>query len=111
MTGNEYQTNVLGFDIDYPESLGAFCTLLRMNERLGHLSSIMVDILNKSDASITEKERDMICDELGKILMYLTMTAHHSGLTLDDIMQYNVDVNNTRQKYKNIINNDIFRRN
>ena len=39
------------------------------------------------------------------------MTAHHSGLTLDDIMQYNVNVNNTRQKYKNIINNDIFRRN
>jgi len=110
MTGNEYQTNVMGFDIDYPDNLGAFCTLLRMMERIGYMSSTMVDILNKSDASITNKERDILRNELGELLMYLTRTIYHSGLTLDDVMQYNVDVFTRKQNYKNLIKNDIFRR-
>ena len=110
MTGNEYQINVMGFDIDYPDNLGAFCTLLRMMERIGHMSSTMVDILNKPDASITNKERDILKSELGELLMYLTRTIYHSGLTLDDVMQYNVDVFMRKQNYKNLIKNDIFRR-
>ena len=110
MTGNEYQTNVMGFDIDYPDNLGAFCTLLRMMERIGYMSSTMVDILNKPDASITNKERDILRNELGELLMYLTRTIYHSGLTLDDVMQYNVDVFTRKQNYKNLIKNDIFRR-
>jgi len=110
MTGNEYQTNVMGFDIDYPDNLGAFCTLLRMMERIGYMSSTMVDILNKPDASITNKERDILKSELGELLMYLTRTIYHSGLTLDEVMQYNVDVYMRKQNYKNLIKNDIFRR-
>jgi len=110
MTGNEYQTNVMGFDIDYPDNLGAFCTLLRMMERIGYMSSTMVDILNKPDASITNKERDILRNELGELLMYLTRTIYHSGLTLDEVMQYNVDVFMQKQNYKNLIKNDIFRR-
>ena len=110
MTGNEYQTNVMGFDIDYPDNLGAFCTLLRMMERIGYMSSTMVDILNKPDASITNKERDILKSELGELLMYLTRTIYHSGLTLDEVMQYNVDVFMQKQNYKNLIKNDIFRR-
>ena len=110
MTGNEYQTNVMGFDIDYPDNLGAFCTLLRMMERIGYMSSKMVDILNKPDASITNKERDILKSELGELLMYLTRTIYHSGLTLDEVMQYNVDVFMQKQNYKNLIKNDIFRR-
>ena len=38
MTGNEYQTNVLGFDLKYPEGLGPFCTLLRMMEKIDMMS-------------------------------------------------------------------------
>lgn len=110
MTGNEYQTNVMGFDIDYPDNLGAFCTLLRMMERIGYMSSTMVDILNKPDASITNKERDILKSELGELLMYLTRTIYHSGLTLDEVMQYNVDVFMRKQNYKNLMKNDIFRK-
>ncbi len=110
MTGNEYQTNVLGFNINYPESLGPFCTLLRMMEKIGYMSSTMVDILNKKDAAITNKERDLLCDELGDILLYLTRTIHHSGLTLDEVMQRSIDVNNARQNYNDIVNRDIFKR-
>ena len=110
MTGNEYQTNVLGFDLKYPEGLGPFCTLLRMMEKIGMMSSTMVDILNKPDASITNKERDILRNELGEILMYLTRTIYHSGLTLDEVMQYNVDKQNNRQEYESIINRDMFKR-
>ena len=110
MTGNEYQTNVLGFDLKYPEGLGPFCPLLRMMEKIGTMSSTMVDILNKPDASITNRERDILRNELGEILMYLTRTIYHSGLTLDEVMQYNVDVQNNRQEYENIIYRDIFKR-
>lgn len=110
MTGNEYQTNVLGFDLKYPEGLGPFCTLLRMMEKIGMMSSTMVDILNKPDASITNNERDILRNELGEILMYLTRTIYHSGLTLDEVMQYNVDKQNNRQEYESIINRDMFKR-
>lgn len=110
MTGNEYQKNVLGFNIDYPESLGSFCTLLRMMEKIGNISSTMVDILNKPDASITDKEREILCDSLGDVLMYLTRTIHHSGLTLDDVMQRNIDLNNAKQNYESIVQRDIFRK-
>ena len=54
--------------------------------------------------------RDILRNELGEILMYLTRTIYHSGLTLDEVMQYNVDVQNNRQEYENIINRDIFKR-
>lgn len=110
MTGNEYQINVLDFNIDYPESLGPFCTLLRMIEKIGIMSSTMVDILNKPDASITNTERDILRNELGEILMYLTRTIYHSGLTLDEVMQRNIDNYNAKQNYENIINRDIFKR-
>lgn len=108
MTGNEYQTNVLGFNIDYPESLGPFCTLLRMVEKIGMISSTMVDILNKPDASITDKERELLCIELGYVLEYLTRTIYHSGLTLDTVMQKNVDINRIKEEQRNLINRDIF---
>lgn len=111
MTGNEYQTNIMNFDIDYPENLGAFCTLLRMMEKIGIMSSTMVDILNKPDASITNTERNILREELGELLMNLTRTVYHSGLTLDDVMQYNIDLYNRKQNYKTILNNDIFRKN
>ena len=110
MTGNEYQTNVLGFNLSYPEGLGPFCPLLLMINKIGDMSSTMVDILNKPDAAITNNERAILCNELGDILMYLTRTIHHSGLTLDDVMQNNVDVNNTKQEYENIIKRDIFQK-
>ena len=74
------------------------------------MSSTMVDILNKPDASITNKERDILRNELGEILMYLTRTIYHSGLTLDEVMQYNVDKQNNRQEYESIINRDMFKR-
>ena len=81
-----------------------------MNERIGSLSSMMVDILNKPDASITNKERDEMSVKLGEILMYLTRTIHHCGLTLDDIMQQNIDIQNNKLQYENVLNRDIFRR-
>lgn len=110
MTGNEYQTNVLGFDVDYPENLGPFCTLLKMMEKIGIVSSTMVNILNKPDASVTDKERDILKFELGEILSYLTRTIYHSGLTLDDVMQTNVDYHNNNKMIKNILQDDIFRK-
>ena len=110
MTGNEYQTNILGFNIDYPESLGPFCTLLKMMDKIGMLSSTMVTILNKPDASITNKERTVLIDELGEILSYLTRTIYHCGLTLDDVMQNSIDKNKTMDEYKKIIDSDMFRK-
>lgn len=109
MTGNEYQNNVMGFNMNYPDGLGPFCPLLLTMNRIGVLSSTMVDILNKPDAAITNTERDVLCIELGEILMELTRTIHHSGLTLDEVMQKNIDINNAKRNRDVMMGNDIFK--
>ena len=110
MTGNEYQTNVLNWNVDYPESLGAFCSTLKMQEEMGRLASTLLKVLNKKDGSITNKERDIFAIQLGEILAYLVRTMYHCGLTMDYVMQLNLDINAQKEEYNRIDRNNIFKK-
>lgn len=110
MTGSEYQNTILNYGVGYPENLGAFCSVLKMNEQLGALSAHLVKILSKPRAEITPKERDVFAVQLGEMLAYLTRTIYHCGLNLDDIMQLNIDLTNRYNEIHNMSNKDIFRK-
>lgn len=108
MTGTEYQHTAVEFPTKYPESLGAFYTVLGMNKTTGELSNILMGILEKNDSSITEKERNLIGTKLGYLLYYIAKTADSCALTLDKIMQDNIDLMTYNRDKMNILNDDIF---
>ena len=110
MTGAEYQNNILNYNVSYPENLGAFCSVLLMQQEIGKLSNTLVKILSKPDASITEEERHIFAIQLGELLMNLTRTAFHCGLSLDSVMQYNIDLHNRQNSIQNIKSRDILKK-
>lgn len=109
MTGNEYQHNIFELPSDYPIELGTFATILGMNRELGKLSETMMKILMKDKAVITDKEKAVISNYLGRILFYLARSAEHCGLNLDTVMEDNI-LRLERERDLNILmNKDMFR--
>lgn len=108
MTGTEYQHTVVEFPTKYPESLGPFYTVLGMNKTVGELSNILMGLLEKSESIVTEKEREQIEIKLGYLLYYIAKTADSCGLTLDTVMQDNINLMTFNRDRLNSINTDMF---
>ena len=109
MTGNEYQHNVAELPSDYPIELGAFATILGMNRELGKLSDTMMRILMKDKAVVTDKEKAIISNYLGRILFYLARSAEHCGLNLDSVMEDNILRLERDRDISFMMNKDMFR--
>ena len=63
----------------------------------------------KDKAVITDKEKAVISNYLGRILFYLARSAEHCGLNLDTVMEDNI-LRLERERDLNILmNKDMFR--
>ena len=87
MTGNEYQLKALR-----TANTGKKEELL-LNGILGLCGETgeVADIVKKWNFQGHELDCAALLDELSDVMWYVAITAHAIGVTLDDVMQHNVD--------------------
>ena len=65
--------------------------LFGLSNEVGELQSLVKKIERDGDHIVTEKDRREIVDELGDCLWYLLAYAQSLGISLDEIMAFNIN--------------------
>lgn len=88
---NEYQEKAITTAV-YPKTEGyMYLTLGLVNEAGEVAGKVKKDIRGDYDTITQEEVNQMVADELGDVLWYLSCLARQIGYTLEEIAQMNLD--------------------
>ena len=86
----EYQ-EAAGKTALYPERLNNLeYPTLGLTGEAGEVANIVKKIQRDHEGEITDEVRQMLTDELGDVLWYISACADELGITLEEIAKYNV---------------------
>jgi len=92
MTLDEYQqkalTTVLSTGDDFKDLLH---WVLGLNGEAGEVAEKIKKIIRDKDSQVSEQDKQELAKEIGDVLWYLAVFAHHLGIPLSDIAQQNLD--------------------
>lgn len=87
MTGNEYQLKALRTANTEDKEKLLLNGILGLAGETGEVA----DILKKHLFQGHELDQNKLIDELSDVCWYIAITAHAIGVTLDDVMQHNIE--------------------
>jgi NTP pyrophosphatase (non-canonical NTP hydrolase) len=64
----------------------------------GEVADAVKKMIRDDDGSLSWERREQLRDELGDIQWYVTLLAHECGLTLESVMQRNIEKLQSRQQ-------------
>jgi NTP pyrophosphatase (non-canonical NTP hydrolase) len=65
--------------------------VLGINGEAGEVAEKLKKIIRDKDSQMTEEDRQELAKEVGDVLWYLAVFAHHLGVPLEEIAQANLD--------------------
>lgn len=92
MTLDEYQqqalTTVLSSGDDFKDLLH---WVLGINGEAGEVAEKIKKIIRDKDGQVSEQDKTELAKEVGDVLWYLAVFAHHLGVPFETIAQQNLD--------------------
>lgn len=99
MTLEEYQkqalTTVIASDNEFRDLLH---WVLGINGEAGEIAEKIKKIIRDKDGIVSDEDRAELAKEVGDVLWYLAVFAHHLGVPFDEIAQKNLDKLQSRKK-------------
>jgi NTP pyrophosphatase (non-canonical NTP hydrolase) len=99
MTLDEYQKKalrtVISSDNEFRDLLH---WVLGINGEAGEIAEKVKKIIRDKDGKVSEKDKEEMAKEVGDVLWYLAVFAHHLDVSFDDIGQANLKKLADRQK-------------
>lgn len=99
MTLEEYQkqalTTVIKTDNEFRDLLH---WVLGINGEAGEIAEKVKKIIRDKNAVVTEEDKAELAKEVGDVLWYLAVFAHHLDISLETIAQQNLDKLQSRKK-------------
>ena len=91
MTFDEYQKQALTTAIINPDpDISKAILVLGITGEAGEVAEKWKKILAYNDGKVTDEDKTEISKELGDVLWYIAVFAHDLGLSLEDVVQQNV---------------------
>lgn len=72
--------------------------VLGINGEAGEVAEKLKKIIRDKDSQISDADRQELAKEVGDVLWYLAVFAHHLGLEFDDVAQANLDKLQSRKQ-------------
>jgi NTP pyrophosphatase (non-canonical NTP hydrolase) len=92
MTLNDYQkkalTTVIASDSEFRDLLH---WVLGINGEAGEIAEKVKKIIRDKGGEVTDQDKTEMAKEVGDVLWYLAVFAHHLGIPLETIAQQNLD--------------------
>jgi NTP pyrophosphatase (non-canonical NTP hydrolase) len=92
MTLDEYQkkalTTVISSDSEFRDLLH---WVLGINGEAGEIAEKVKKIIRDKNGEVSEKDKEEMAKEVGDVLWYLAVFAHHLGVPFEKIAQQNLD--------------------
>lgn len=99
MTLDEYQkralTTVISSDDEFKDLLH---WVLGINGEAGEVAEKIKKIIRDKNGEVSDADKTELAKEIGDVLWYLAVFAHHLGVSFDDVAQQNLDKLQSRQK-------------
>lgn len=99
MTLEEYEkqalTTVIKTDSEFRDLLH---WVLGINGEAGEIAEKVKKIIRDKNAEVSEEDKHELAKEVGDVLWYLAVFAHHLGVPLETIAQQNLDKLQSRKK-------------
>lgn len=99
MTLEEYEkqalTTVIKTDSEFRDLLH---WVLGINGEAGEIAEKVKKIIRDKNAVVSEADKQELAKEVGDVLWYLAVFAHHLGVPLETIAQQNLDKLQSRKK-------------
>jgi len=110
MTLDEFQQASCTLYGKYPYDFGSFFTSLGIVNSTGNLAGYLMNILNKSDSTITEDEKKYIGLLLGEIMTYISLTANALGISMEYVGEIGISKLKRDRETEEIKTSNIFRK-
>lgn len=98
MTLDEYQTKalttVIASDSEFRDLLH---WVLGINGEAGEIAEKVKKIIRDKAGEVSDKDKEEMAAEVGDVLWYLAVFAHHLGVPFEQIAQANLDKLQSRQ--------------
>lgn len=91
MTGNEYQQLAERTNLMDKGSEALYYAALGLAGEAGEVANTTKKIMRDHDHIVTDEKRAEIKKELGDVMWYIARLSSELGLSLDEIMQANID--------------------
>ena len=99
MTFDEYQKQALTTAISHPDPLmDKTIWAMGISGEAGEVIEKWKKIVAYKDGKISDEDRQELKKELGDVVWYIAVFAHSLGLSLDEVMQLNLDKLANRNK-------------
>ncbi len=99
MTFDEYQKTALTTAINHPDKLmNQTIFAMGISGEAGEVLEKWKKIVAYKDGKISDDDRAELKKELGDVVWYVAVMAHSLGLSLDEVMQLNLDKLASRKK-------------
>jgi NTP pyrophosphatase (non-canonical NTP hydrolase) len=72
--------------------------VLGVNGEAGEIAEKLKKIIRDKKGQISKSDKDLLGGEIGDVLWYLAVLAHHLGLSFEDIAQSNLEKLQSRKK-------------
>lgn len=90
MTGNQYQTLAEKTNTVTGEFALYYATLGLVGEA-GEIANKVKKIIRDDNGKITQEKKDDLSKELGDVMWYIARTCNELELSLDNVMQQNIE--------------------
>ncbi len=98
MTLDDYQkralTTVIASDSEFRDLLH---WVLGINGEAGEIAEKIKKIIRDKSGEVSEADKTELAAEIGDVLWYLAVFAHHLGVSFDDVATRNLDKLQSRQ--------------
>src|SRR3954454_24288443 len=99
MTFDEYQkralTTVISSDNEFRDLLH---WVLGINGEAGEIAEKGKKIIRDKNGEVSEEDKAAMAKEVGDVLWYLAVFAHHLGVSFDDVAKQNLEKLQSRQQ-------------
>ncbi|HSW85306.1 MAG TPA: nucleoside triphosphate pyrophosphohydrolase family protein [Candidatus Saccharimonadales bacterium] len=99
MTFDEYQnralTTVISSDNEFRDLLH---WVLGINGEAGEIAEKVKKIIRDKQGKVNKQDKDELSKEIGDVLWYLAVFAHHLGVSFDAVAEANLTKLRSRQK-------------
>lgn len=99
MTLEEYQqralTTVISSDDEFKDLLH---WVLGINGEAGEVAEKIKKIIRDKNGEVSDEDKTELAKEIGDVLWYLAVLAHHLGFSFDNIAQQNLDKLKSRKQ-------------
>jgi len=90
MTGEEYQNKAKKTAV-YPKDVAVYYLTLGLTGEAGEIANKAKKIIRDNNFEITEEVKQNLKKEMGDVLWYIAMLCNELNLSMDEVMQYNIE--------------------